>query len=86
MSDILIKPSVTDPETQNEDPIETHVVGPIYNDDGTVTSGATRITEAVVTGTPVEALCGYVWIPSRNPEHHPLCQRCEEIIKAGDRH
>ena len=30
-------------------------------------------------GTPVVALCGKVWVPSRAPEKFPVCPECEEI-------
>lgn len=30
-------------------------------------------------GTPVIALCGKVWVPSRNPDRFPVCPECKEI-------
>ena len=41
-------------------------------------------------GTPVVALCGKVWVPSRAPEKFPVCPECKEIWEslkddAGDR-
>jgi uncharacterized C2H2 Zn-finger protein len=33
-------------------------------------------------GTPVKALCGKVWVPSRDPEKFPICPECEAIIKS----
>ena len=30
-------------------------------------------------GTPVIALCGKVWVPSRAPEKFPVCPSCKEI-------
>ena len=38
-----------------------------------------KLTEAMVTGTPVVALCGKIWVPSRNPERFPVCPLCKEI-------
>jgi len=35
--------------------------------------------EAMVMGTPVTALCGKVWVPSRAPEKFPVCPECKEI-------
>ena len=46
-----------------------------------------KIMEAMVNGTPVTALCGKVWIPSRDPKKFPVCPTCKEIydgIPAGD--
>ena len=40
------------------------------------------LTEAMVMGTPVVALCGKVWVPSRNPERYPVCPECKEIWEA----
>ena len=38
-----------------------------------------KLMEAMVNGTPVVALCGKVWVPSRNPERFPVCPTCKEI-------
>ena len=37
-----------------------------------------KLTEAMVMGTPVVALCGKVWVPSRNPDKFPVCPECKE--------
>jgi hypothetical protein len=39
-----------------------------------------KLTEAMVMGTPVIALCGKVWVPSRAPEQYPVCPECKEIL------
>lgn len=38
-----------------------------------------KLTEAMVMGTPVRALCGKVWVPSRAPEKFPVCPECKDI-------
>jgi Protein of unknown function (DUF3039) len=38
-----------------------------------------KLTEAMVMGTPVIALCGKVWVPSRAPEKFPVCPECKDI-------
>lgn len=46
-----------------------------------------KLTDAMVMGTPVVALCGKVWVPSRNPEKFPVCPQCKEMwesLKPGD--
>lgn len=46
-----------------------------------------KLMEAMINGTPVVALCGKVWIPSRDPEKFPVCPECKEIwaqMKKGD--
>jgi DUF3039 family protein len=37
-----------------------------------------KLTEAMVMGTPVTALCGKVWVPSRDPEKYPVCPECKD--------
>jgi hypothetical protein len=44
-------------------------------------SAAAVVTRARVEGTPVEALCGHVWVPSRDPKNLPVCQQCREIYE-----
>ncbi|WP_030484886.1 DUF3039 domain-containing protein [Marmoricola aequoreus] len=38
-----------------------------------------KLMEAMVTGTPVVALCGKVWVPSRDPQKYPVCPACKEV-------
>ena len=38
-----------------------------------------KILESAVTGKPVIALCGKVWIPGRDPEKFPVCPDCKKI-------
>jgi hypothetical protein len=42
-----------------------------------------QITEALVNGTPVVALCGKVWVPSRDPSKYPVCPECKELYDLG---
>ena len=47
-----------------------------------------RLMDAIINGTPVVALCGKVWVPTRDPERFPVCPECKEIWdtlgKSGD--
>ena len=43
-----------------------------------------KIMEAMVNGTPVRALCGKVWVPSRDPSRFPICPECKEIYENDD--
>lgn len=38
-----------------------------------------RIVQSAVLGTPVRALCGKLWVPSRDPQKFPVCPSCKEI-------
>jgi hypothetical protein len=42
-----------------------------------------KITEAMVTGSPVVALCGKVWVPSRDPKKYPVCPECKRLYELG---
>jgi Protein of unknown function (DUF3039) len=42
-----------------------------------------KITEAMVTGSPVVALCGKVWVPSRDPKKYPICPECTRLFDLG---
>ena len=47
----------------------------------------TDIVKSAVTGKPIGALCGKVWVPVRNPDRYPVCPTCREIYerkKAGE--
>lgn len=41
-----------------------------------------KIVESAVTGTPVIALCGKVWVPNRDPQRFPICPECREIYES----
>ncbi len=46
-----------------------------------------KLTAALIEGTPLVALCGKVWVPSRDPQRYPVCPECKEIrdgFPAGD--
>jgi hypothetical protein len=40
-----------------------------------------KLLEAMIEGTPVRALCGKVWVPSRDPNRFPVCPECKEIYE-----
>ena len=42
-------------------------------------SAAAKVLEARIYGTPIEALCGHVWVPSRDPKKLPMCQKCKDV-------
>lgn len=41
-----------------------------------------KITAALIEGTPLVALCGKVWVPSRDANKYPICPECQEIKDA----
>lgn len=40
-----------------------------------------KIVESAVMGNAVVALCGKVWVPSRDPERFPVCPECKQIFE-----
>lgn len=41
------------------------------------------LTDAYVFGTEVEALCGYRFVPRRDPDRHRVCPRCKALRASG---
>src|SRR5689334_16653982 len=67
---IVESPQHTDPSLDGDHDRLTHIV-----------KGKGRLTEAMITGQPVTALCGKVWVPGRDPQRYPLCGTCKDIFK-----
>ena len=40
-----------------------------------------KILRSALSGKPVIALCGKVWVPGRDPEKFPVCPTCKEIYE-----
>ena len=40
-----------------------------------------RIIESAVMGSAVVALCGKVWVPTRDPEKFPVCPDCKKVYE-----
>lgn len=40
-----------------------------------------KILESALSGEPVTALCGKVWVPGRDPQKFPVCPTCKEIYE-----
>lgn len=82
--DVLVAPTIPayrlDPGDEQR---YSHIVGPAVDEDGNRTSGHVRVMQARLNGTPVTALCGYTWVPTRDARQFPLCSYCEAIAKAN---
>ncbi|GAB6898659.1 DUF3039 domain-containing protein [Kineosporia succinea] len=45
-----------------------------------------KVLESALSGEPVVALCGKVWVPGRDPKKFPVCPMCKDIyegLKSG---
>jgi hypothetical protein len=40
-----------------------------------------KILQSALSGEPVIALCGKVWVPGRDPNKFPVCPVCKEIYE-----
>jgi hypothetical protein len=61
-------------EPRTGEPDVAHIV----KSDGDA-GAAAKVVEARIYGTPVEALCGVVFVPQRDPTQLPLCAACKNI-------
>ena len=53
--------------------------GLIRRPDVVIVKDPGKVTEAYILGTPVEALCGHVFTPSKDPKQLPVCDTCKDI-------
>jgi hypothetical protein len=78
MAPLTVLPARTEPlldqELETAEPIVAHIVKTEPGE-----SAAAKVMEARIYGTPLEALCGHVWVPSRDPKQVPMCQNCKDI-------
>jgi hypothetical protein len=78
MAPLTVLPARTEPlldqELETAEPVVAHIVKTEPGE-----SAAAKVMEARIYGTPLEALCGHVWVPSRDPKQVPMCQNCKEI-------
>jgi hypothetical protein len=44
-----------------------------------------KVLESAMSGEPVVALCGKIWVPGRDPKKFPVCPMCKEIYDGFDR-
>ena len=74
------RPAVAEPITEQipetGEPTMAHIVKTEPGEDA-----AAKVLEARIYGTPLEALCGHVWVPSRDPKQLPLCDVCKDIYE-----
>lgn len=75
MSSTVVEERLSDPLTDHEPPRVAHIVARENDADAD-----TLVTSAYIEGTPLEALCGEVFVPSRDPQSLPPCERCLEIV------
>ena len=70
MSNALLEPDLDEKTEENKDDHLAH-----YAD-------AAKVTEGYIMGTPVIALCGVEFIPSKDPLKLRICPVCKKIVEA----
>lgn len=65
-----------DEELETAEPAVAHIVKTEPGE-----NAAAKVLEARIYGTPIEALCGHVWVPSRDPKQLPVCEKCKGIYE-----
>jgi hypothetical protein len=43
------------------------------------------LTDSIIASKSIRALCGYVFVPSRDPDNHPMCLVCAQIFVEFER-
>ncbi len=78
MSELQTLPASTEPlgevVPETGEPQHAHIVKVEPGE-----SAVAKVLQARIEGTPLEALCGHVWVPSRDPKQLPVCEQCKEI-------
>lgn len=41
-----------------------------------------QLMMAMVEGIAIQALCGKVWIPTRDGQNYPVCPECKEVYES----
>jgi hypothetical protein len=70
----------TEIDPQTGEAKSAHIIAPKGKGDD-YKDGAVLAMEGRLNGTPVKALCGHVFVPSRDPESLPTCQKCLDILE-----
>lgn len=65
-----IEPRLDDTDTGDHDRYAHYILG---------RDPKAKITKAMVEGTPLRALCGKKWVPSRDASRYPVCPDCQKI-------
>lgn len=48
---------------------------------GDFTPADNSVVDGMVTGKPVKALCGKVWVPNGDPGKYQTCPTCLDVVK-----
>jgi len=74
--------AMSDTDTLLDEDVDTSLDDPGDHDRFSHYVKKKKIMPSAIDGTPLEALCGKKWVPSRDPEKFPVCPECKEIYEA----
>jgi len=66
LTDTSLRPEVT--PTDVDEPEVAHI------------AQKTDVNRAYVTGEAIVALCGEVFVPTRDPSRYPVCEPCKRVL------
>lgn len=69
MQTTIMENPITDITTENDEPDTAHIIAKEDQMRG------------YVLGEAVLALCGYVFVPTRDPKNYPMCEACKEEVQ-----
>lgn len=78
---VLLEAPVTTPVTQDAPATGKSDVAHIVRRNSDSMSPQAMVLDSRVNGTPLEALCGHIFMANKNPEHLPVCQECKAIYE-----
>ena len=83
MSDLSVTPRHSDPALDGDHERMAHIVLEGWKpEEGDFVAAGPSVVEGIVNGTAVKALCGKIWVPSRDPKRYPVCPTCKEIAES----
>lgn len=66
----VIEPTTVDPTAEEGDHDRfTHIVP------------TNQLADSMINGIPIRALCGKMWVPSRDPDRYPVCKMCIDVYE-----
>lgn len=80
MTEVLDRPDLVTKPGSGDGP-RSHIVLP--PPDAADETPQAYVMRARIEGFPVTALCGYTWVPSRDPSRYPTCEVCVDIYRSG---
>lgn len=64
-------------KTSNNKPDSSHIV--MVPKDAPEKTPQAYVLRCRIEGAPIQALCGYIWVPQKDPKNLPVCQACLDI-------